>query len=133
MIKYVKVQRNIQVGADPGIKFLARLFRGNDVGMDQLCQEITESTTVSYPDVLACLKALEITVSRHVMNGSAVKFALLGSFIPAIRVKAQATLNLVDASTIKTARCRFYPSPEFKRSLAKTGFAEANLEIKGLQ
>ncbi len=133
MIKFVKVQRNIQVGADPGIKFMARLFRGNDVGMDQLCQEISESTTVSYPDVLACLKALEITVSRHVMNGSAIKLGYLGSFIPSLKVKAQGTLNLVDASTIKYARCRFNASPEFKRSLAKTGFAEANLEIKGLQ
>ncbi|MFA7082162.1 MAG: hypothetical protein WC135_06060 [Bacteroidales bacterium] len=64
---------------------------------------------------------------------SAVKFNHLGSFIPAIRVKAQETLTSVDASTIKAVRCRFYPSPEFKRSLAKTGFAEANLEIKELQ
>ncbi len=133
MIKYVKVQRNIQVGADPGIKFMARLFRSNDVTMDQLCEEISESTTVSYPDVLACLKALEITVSRHVMNGEAVKFAYLGYFIPAIKAKAMDELNMVDASTIKAFRCRFYPSPEFKRSLSKTGFAEANLEIKGLQ
>ena len=89
MIKYVKVKRLIQVGANPGLKYLARLFRSNDVTMDQLCEEISESTTVSYPDVLACLKALEITVSRHVMNGEAVKFAYLGSFIPAIKAKAQ--------------------------------------------
>ncbi|MFA7081661.1 MAG: HU family DNA-binding protein [Bacteroidales bacterium] len=133
MIKFVKVQRNIQVGATPGIKFLARLFRGNDVSMDQLCQEITESTTVSYPDVLACLKSLEITVSRHIQNGSAVKLNYLGSFIPSIKVKAQTNLESVDASTIQSAKCRFYASPDFKRSLAKTGFAEANLEIKGLQ
>jgi len=133
MTKYVKVKRLIQVGANPGLKYLARLFRSNDVTMDQLCEEISESTTVSYPDVLACLKALEITVSRHVMNGEAVKFAYLGSFIPAIKAKAQDELDMVDASTIKAFRCRFYPSPEFKRSLSKTGFAEANLEIKGLQ
>ena len=133
MIKYVKVKRLIQVGANPGQKYLARIFRSNDVTMDQLCEEISESTTVSYPDVLACLKALEITVSRHVMNGEAVKFAYLGYFIPAIKAKAMDELNMVDASTIKAFRCRFYPSPEFKRSLSKTGFAEANLEIKGLQ
>ncbi|MCK9163533.1 MAG: hypothetical protein M0O93_04210 [Bacteroidales bacterium] len=133
MIKYVKVQRLIPVGANPGLKFLARLFRSNDVTMDQLCQEISESTTVSFPDVLACLKALEITVSRHIMNGEAVKFAYLGSFIPAIKAKVQDALEDVDASTIKTVRCRFYPSPDFKRSLAKTSLAEANLDMKGLQ
>ena len=67
------------------------------------------------------------------MNGSAVKFVHLGSFIPAIRVKVQANLEVVYASTIHEVRCRFYPSPDFKRSLAKTSFSEANLEIKGLQ
>ncbi|MBP6429948.1 MAG: hypothetical protein KA273_06065 [Bacteroidales bacterium] len=133
MLKYVKIQRNIQVGADPGIKFMARLFRGNDVTMDELCQVISESTTVSYPDVLACLKALEINVSRFIQNGSAVKLGYLGSFIPSIKVKVQDTLADVDASTIQSARCRFYPSPIFKNQLAKTSFSEANLEIKGLQ
>ncbi len=133
MIKYVKVQRSIQVGADPGIKFLARLFRGNDVSLDQLAEEISESTTISFPDVLGMIKVMEIMISRHVSNGSAVKLGYLGSFIPAIKAKAQETLDMVDASTIKAFRCRFNASPEFKRSLAKTGFAEANLEIKGLQ
>ena len=133
MIKYVRVKKLIQTGANPGQKYLARIFRGNDVSMDQLCQEITESTTVSYPDVLACLKALEISISRHVLNGSAVKLGYLGSFIPAIKATAMDDLDMVDASTIKMARCRFYASPEFKRSLAKTSFSEANLEIKGLQ
>ncbi|MDD2192588.1 MAG: hypothetical protein PHO12_08630, partial [Bacteroidales bacterium] len=70
---------------------------------------------------------------RHVLNGSAVKLGYLGSFIPAIKATAMDDLDMVDASTIKMARCRFYASPEFKRSLAKTSFSEANLEIKGLQ
>lgn len=133
MLKYVKVQRNIQVGADPGIKFMARLFRSNDVSMDQLCEEISQSTTVSYPDVLACLKSLEINISKHIQNGSAVKFNYLGSFIPSIRVKVQETLAEVDATTIKAVRCRFYPTPVFKAQLTKASFSEANLEIKGLQ
>ena len=133
MIKYVKVKRLIQVGANPGQKYLARLFRSNDVTMDQLCEEISESTTVSYPDVLACLKALEINVSRHIMNGSAVKFTYLGSFIPAIKATAMEELQSVDATTIKAVRCRFFPSPHFMRSLQKTKLAEADLEIKGLQ
>ena len=133
MIKYVKVKRFIGVGEFPGDKYLARILRSNDVSMDQLCEEISESTTVSYPDVLACLKALEITVSRHIMNGSAVKFAYLGSFIPAIKATAMLELDDVDASTIKTVRCRFNPTPEFKRSLAKTKLSEADLNVTGLQ
>jgi predicted histone-like DNA-binding protein len=133
MIKYVKVRRRISTGTNPGNKFLARLFRGNDVSIDQLCQEITESTTLTYPDVLACLKAFEINIAKHIQNGSAVKFNILGAFIPKIKAKAMNTLEEVDATTIKSASCRFFPSVDFKRSLSKTNFVEADLNIKGIQ
>ena len=133
MIRYVRVFKKVNVGAAPGMKYLARLFRGNDVTIDQLCQEITESTTLSYPDVLACLKAFEINIAKHVQNGSAVKFNILGSFIPKIKATAKETLEEVDASTIKNFSCRFYPSVDFKRNLAKANFVEADLNIKGIQ
>ena len=67
------------------------------------------------------------------MNGEAVKFDYLVSFIPAIRVKVRENLDQVDTSIIKSIRCRFCPTPEFKLSLAKTSLVEAGLEIKGLQ
>ena len=133
MIRYVRVFKKVNVGAAPGMKYLARLFRGNDVTIDQLCQEITESTTLSYPDVLACLKAFEINIAKHIQNGSAIKLGILGSFVPKIKATAKETLEEVDASTIKSATCRFYPSVEFKRNLAKANFVEADLNIKGIQ
>ena len=58
MINYVKVKREIHVGANPGTKYLARLWRNEDVSLDTIAQEISDATTVSYPDVLAALKAL---------------------------------------------------------------------------
>ena len=133
MIRYVRVERKINTGQNPGTKFLARLFRSNDVSIDQICGEIAESTTLSYPDVLACLKAFEINIAKHVQNGSAVKFNILGAFIPKIKATAMETLEEVDASTIKNFSCRFYPSVDFKRSLAKANFVEADLNIKGIQ
>ena len=62
-IKYVKVKRTINVGDNPGEKFLARIYRGQDVEIDQIASEISEATTVTHPDVLACLKALEFHIS----------------------------------------------------------------------
>ena len=133
MIRYVRVERKISTGANIGMKFLARLFRGNDVSIDQICGEIAESTTLSYPDVLACLKAFEINIAKHVQNGSAVKLGVLGAFVPKIKATAKETLEEVDASTIKNFSCRFYPSVDFKRNLAKANFVEAELNIKGIQ
>ena len=132
-IEYVRVKKTIHTGFNPGEKYLARIFRSGDVSMDELCTEITQSTTVSYPDVLACLKALEINVSRHILAGRAVKFNLLGSFIPGLKAKAMETLEEVDASTIVKAKCRFYPSPSFMNDLAKTSFNLRDLEVKGYQ
>ncbi|MDR0790648.1 MAG: hypothetical protein LBO06_07615 [Bacteroidales bacterium] len=132
-IKYVKVQRNIHTGANPGTRYLARIFRTNNVTLDQLAREISDATTVSYPDTLAALKALEIHVSAHVLSGEAVKLGLLGMFAPVIHATAKTTLAQVDASTIKRATCRFYPAVTFKDALDKVAFEEANLDITGLQ
>lgn len=132
-ISYVRVKRKITTGSNPGDKYLASIFRESDVSLNDLCVEISQSTTVSYPDVLACLKALEINISRHILNGRAVKFPLLGSFIPSIKATAKDTLEEVDVSSIKKARCRFYPSPAFMYDLSKTSFNLRDLEVKGYQ
>ncbi|MDR1006001.1 MAG: hypothetical protein LBL74_03975 [Bacteroidales bacterium] len=132
-IKYVKVMRNINVGASPGVQYLARIFRKGNISQEQIAQEIAEATTLSYPDTLAVLKALEIHVSAHILNGEAIKFGVLGMFAPGIKATAKASLALVDESTIKRAYCRFYPSVDFKKSLDKATFEEADLDITGLQ
>ncbi len=132
-IKYVKVKRVINVGSNPGEKYLARLFRGEDVSIDRIAGDISMATTVSYPDVLACLKAMETFVSSYIQSGQAVKFGVLGAFIPSISAKAMNSAEEVTADTIRRVACRFYPSSEFKRSLAKSKYELADLEIKGLQ
>ncbi|MBR1769895.1 MAG: HU family DNA-binding protein [Bacteroidales bacterium] len=130
---YVKVKRTISVGREPGIKFVARLFRGKDVEIEQVAQEISEATTVGEPDVLACLKALESVISRHVQNGSAVKLGLLGSFIPSLKAQAQKNREKVTADTIKRIACRFYPTPNFKKTLKSTRLEEKDLKVKGYE
>ncbi len=132
-MKYVKVKRKINVGTNPGEKYLARLFRDADVNLDCIAQNISGATTVSYPDVLACLKALEMQIAKYVLSGKAVKLGYLGSFIPSISASAKATAEEVDANSIRKFKCRFRPSVEFKAALAQCKFSLADLEIKGLQ
>ncbi|MDR1847103.1 MAG: hypothetical protein LBR17_03185 [Bacteroidales bacterium] len=132
-IKYVKVQRNISTGTTPGVRYLARIFRSGNITIEQLAAEISEATTVSFPDVLASVKALEIIISRHVLNSEAVKLGMLGMFAPGIKATAKSTLAQVDPTTIQRAYCRFYPSATFMNQLDKASFEEANLDITGLQ
>lgn len=131
MISYVKVRREIHVGQNPGERYVARLFRNVDLTLDDIAAAISNSTTISYADVLATLKALELEISKAVLNGSAVKLGYLGSFVPSISAKSQLDVDKVDASTITRFSCRFMPSVNFKRTLAKVKYQEADLEIKG--
>jgi predicted histone-like DNA-binding protein len=109
------------------------VFRTNNVTLDAIAKEISDATTVSYPDTLAALKAFEIHVSKHVLNGEAVKLGILGMFAPGIKATAKTTLAQVDATTIKRGYCRFYPSVDFKNAMDKASFVEADLDITGLQ
>lgn len=132
MIKYVKVKRDIHVGQNPGERYVARLFRNLDLTLDDIAATISNSTTISYADVLATLKALEIEISKAVLNGSAVKLGYLGSFVPTIRAKSQLDADKVDATTITRFTCRFMPSVTFKHTLSKVKYQEADLEVKGM-
>lgn len=131
-INYVKVKRNITVGTNAGEKFLARIYRSQDVELEQIASDIADSTTVSEADVVATLKALEKHIVKYVQNGSAVKLGVLGSFIPSITAKAQESADLVDNTTIKRISCRFYPSVKFKYELSKASLSEKDLTVKGL-
>ena len=132
MINYVKVKRDIHTGNNPGERYVARLVRNTDVDLDSIAESISNSTTISYADVLATLKALEQEISRNILNGSAVKLGYLGAFIPQINAKSQLDADKVDASTITRFSCRFYPSVKFKHNLKKVKYAEKDMEIKGL-
>ena len=132
MINYVKVKRDIHVGQNPGERYLARLVRNTDVDLEQIAESISNSTTISYADVLATLKALEIEISRNILNGSAVKLGYLGSFIPQLNAKSQLDADKVDASTITRFSCRFYPSVKFKQNLKQVKYGEKDMGIKGL-
>ena len=132
MVNYVKVKRDIHVGQNPGERYVARLVRNTDVSLDTLAESIANSTTITYADVIATLKALEIEISKAILNGSAVKLNYLGSFIPQMNAKSQLDIDTCDASSITRYSCRFYPSTKFKHNLKQAKFGEKNLDIKGL-
>ena len=132
MVNYVKVKRDIHTGNNPGERYLARLVRNQDIDLDSIAESISNSTTISYADVIATLKALEIEISKAILNGSAVKLNYLGSFIPQLNAKSQLDIDTCDASSITRYSCRFYPSTKFKHNLKQAKFSEKNMEIKGL-
>ena len=127
MINFIKTKRPMYIKGVKEDRYVASIYRSTDTSLDSIAKEISHATSVSYPDVLAALKAFEIHVAAHVLEGSAVKFVTLGAFIPALRSKAVASLDDVDADTVKRVTCRFYPSVAFRNQLKG-----AELEFKDL-
>jgi predicted histone-like DNA-binding protein len=125
---YIKSKQKCWVKGVQEEKYFARVFRGANVSLDEIAKEISHATSISYPDVLAALKAFEIHVSNHVLNGNAVFFGpTLGAFIPALRSTGMPSADEVTAETVKKVTCRFFPSVAFKNNLKS-----ATLEFKDL-
>ncbi|MGP1515931.1 MAG: hypothetical protein ACTTJH_08275 [Bacteroidales bacterium] len=127
MINFIKTKRAMWIKGTKEDRFVASIYRSADTPLDTIAKEISHATSVSYPDVLAALKALEMHIALHVMNGSAVKFGTLGSFIPALRSKAVTKADDVTAQTVKRITCRFFPSVAFRSQMKS-----AELELKDL-
>ncbi|MCF0210392.1 MAG: HU family DNA-binding protein [Bacteroidales bacterium] len=132
-IGYVRVKRQIMVGAEPGIKYMARLFRNNDVDLKRICKDISELSSLSEGDVLNCLKSFETVFYRYISNGHAVKLPYLGHFIPKFKSKTVNTLSQVTPETVTDVSVRFYPSKAFKKDIKGAGVYEVNTNITGLQ
>ena len=109
--------RQIWVGGEQKNLCYAKLFRGADVNLEQLSQEISAATTLNPADVLACLRSLQDFLFYHLQTGSAVKLGTLGSFIPKIKAQAVESQDAITADTIRLVSCRFYPSVALKKNL----------------
>lgn len=131
MLSYTKVKRNLTVGQNPGAKYLATLWRGQDVEVSQIASEISEATSLSVVDVEASLCALEMVIKRHVKNGEAVKFPHLGHFIPCISAKAQNSIDNVTANTITKKGVRFYPCVSFRKEMKEVAVVERKTNPTG--
>lgn len=125
MIRFVKAKRTVLANGQPTQKYVARIYRNSNVTMDEIAKEISHATTLSYPDVIAALKAFELHVAAKIQDGSAIKFDYLGMFIPKIVSASVATKDDVNQDIIKRKTVRFYPSVAFKEEVAKAQLQEA--------
>lgn len=108
-INYAKVKRTINVGNNPGEKFIARIVKEQAVDLDQIAEEIAGASTMSKADVLGVLQQLQVQMKYHLLRGAAVKLELLGSFTPSLRAKAVASPDEVNVQAIKGVHINFKP------------------------
>ena len=131
-INYAKVKRTINVGNNPGEKFIARIVKEQAVDLDQIAEEIAGASTMSKADVLGVLQQLRVQMKYHLLRGAAVKLELLGSFTPSLRAKAVASPDEVNVQAIKGVHINFKPSKWLNKEVKDVSFRLVDPTIKGL-
>ena len=131
-IKYVIVKRDINVGNNPGEKYIARMVREQSVDLNYIAEQIAGASTMSKADVMGVLQQLQVEMSYHFLRGASVKLGLLGTFTPYLRAKSQLNADEVKASTIKGLHITFRPSSWLSVKIKSASFNLIDPNIKGL-
>ena len=99
-------------------KYYGTVVLGEPVGIRAIVKEIEEKCTLTQPDILAVLSALESAIAAKLRNGQAVRFGTLGSFRPTITSAGAESANTWAVNMIKRVRAVFTPSAQLKRDLS---------------
>ena len=115
-MKYKIVERKKPGTQD--FKFYAQVVLGEPIGLRAIIKEIEEKCTLTQPDIVAVLYALESAVAKKLRNGQAVRFGTLGSFRPTISSAGAESATTWAPNMVKKVRAVFTPSSQLKQDLA---------------
>ena len=132
-IEFIRVQRNIQVGPNPGLKYLAVIKRGRKVQMDDIYKDMTDLSSLSRGDIKNTIDNYMLVVSKYLKDGRSVDMGEFGEFQVNLRANAMDTLDDVTAKTIKTISISFRMGKELKLLIEETPKVLGSLEAKGYQ
>lgn len=132
-IGYVIQLKKIVVGAFPGMKFIARIFREKASSQKKVARDIAARSSMSVGDVLNVLQTLQEVIAESLSEGKPVKLDLLGTFYPTIKSKAVNTKEEATSEIIEKIGMRFYPTLDLRDTLSKAGVKYIDTNIKGVQ
>ena len=91
-------------------------------GIDEVAEQIAESSTVSKADIAAVLTALPAVMARIMNSGRSVRLDNIGTFRYTINARkgGQETEKKVTASDIQGTRIRFLPETAYKTGTGAT-------------
>lgn len=132
-IKFRKVQ-NKMTGSKNYNKWYASVVNMGTVSTEDLCDEISHSTTVTEADIRAVFAELKGRLAYHFKNGQIVKIDGLGSFSVGLRSQLTEKAEDIDASKIKGYHIIFRPESEVVGRVTNTdGITKKVRGYKALQ
>lgn len=106
--KYRIVKNKIKDSKTFG-KYYGRAIILNKVTTNQLCDEISHSTTVTESDVRAVLSELRVRLHDHLINNHSVKIDGLGTFFVRMNTTPTEKMEEFSADRIKNVSVGFLP------------------------
>lgn len=132
-ISFIIQKRRITVGATPGVKFVARIFRESTISQLTIAKEIANSSSLSVGDVLSVIRSLQEKIAEHLSQGQGIRFDLLGIYKPAIKALAMNTMEKVKSSTVENVYINFLPNKELIEAIRAAGVEYIDTNITGIQ
>ena len=117
MIKYHAVARKNP--ATKAIKYYPAVAKSQPVDLVDVATDITAFCTVTEPDVIAVLRALQKVMYSHLAQGHSIRLGDVGSFRVSLKsLKGQEEADKVTADDIRYARIVYTPSGWLQRQRA---------------
>lgn len=127
-MKFKKLKKKITTGATPGMKFVAKIVKGETIPFKRMAEMMVTSSTVSKGDTLNVLDSLITQTLFMLEAGHSVKFDGLGTFYVKPKVKAMTTPEEVTAETIERIGIGFLPEMDVRDRMSKVSISIDPLE-----
>ena len=120
-VKYKLIQRkDMSSDAGPGSKlYYAQAVSAGEMTLDELCEDIAESSTVTSADVKAVLDRLGWILSKNLKAGRIVQVGELGNFRMTLGSSGAPTIEEFNSSLIRKPKAGAPTIEEFNSSLIR--------------
>lgn len=117
MIKYKVVGRRKPGVTEGPMKYYASIVLDGEVGLQEICQEIENTSTVSEADIMAVLTSLVRIVPDKLTQGKIVRLGDLGSLRPSLGSNGMDKEEDVSGHSIKNNKVLFKPGRRITKAM----------------
>jgi predicted histone-like DNA-binding protein len=125
-VKLKVVERRNPSNLDLPAKFYAKAITHDVIGIDEMCEMISDQCTVSEYDILAVLNSLDKNISKQIKKGNLVQLGRIGSFQLSLRSAGSDSAEEVTSENVLRNRIIFRPSPRMKKELKTLSFRKVS-------
>ncbi len=126
-IEYAIIAHKNPLRPEDNAMFYAQMKSKFETTLSEICDAIGKRCTVTRPDILAVVAALEETAIEGLQSGQIIRLGDLGSFHLTLKSKGTSTEKEFNSTYIKTPRIRFTPGKSLKKAMKTVEFTTAHI------